>query len=87
MRELGDETENLHDEIATLARPLRELKGFGKVTLKPNESAWLTFIITPEMRSFKNKKLESVQEPGIFRITIGRSSLDQRLRATHSVKP
>lgn len=85
----GEETVQLylHDEIATLARPLRELKGFAKVTLKPSESKWLTFIITPEMRSFKNKNLESVQEPGIFRITIGRSSLDQRLRATLSVKP
>lgn len=85
----GEETVQLylHDEIATLARPLRELKGFAKVTLKPNESRWLTFTITPEMRSFKNKDLDTVQEPGIFRITIGRSSLDQRLRATLSVKP
>ncbi len=85
----GEETVQLylHDEIATLARPLRELKGFTKVTLKPNESRWLTFTITPEMRSFKNKDLDTVQEPGIFRVTIGRSSLDQRLRATLSVKP
>lgn len=85
----GEETLQLylHDEIATLSRPTHELKGFAKVKLKPNESQWITFTITPEMRSFRDSHLNLIQEPGDFRVTVGSSALDQKLRTILTIKP
>ena len=78
----GDEVVQLyiHDEVASMARPVTELKGFERVRLKPGEVKEVRFTVTPEALSLLDKDLKSVVEPGAFRIMIGSSSKDIRLR-------
>lgn len=78
----GDEVVQLyiHDELASVARPLMELKGFQRVHLRAGESKTLYFAITPDMLRMLDKDLHWVIEPGEFRIMIGGSSRDLRLK-------
>ncbi len=78
----GDEVVQLYlrDELSSVARPVRELKGFSRIHLKPGETAEVSFAITPRMLSMLNENLETVIEPGDFRIMIGASSKDIRQR-------
>lgn len=85
----GDEVVQLYirDELASVVRPLTELKGFQRVHLKPGEIKTITFKITPEKLSMLNKKMVRIVEPGDFRIMIGSSSKDIKLRGILNVKP
>ena len=85
----GDEVVQLYlrDELASVARPVMELKGFQRVHLKPGESRDMSFVITPELLTMLDKNLQPVIEAGDTRIMIGASSKDIRLRAILSVKP
>jgi beta-glucosidase len=78
----GDEVVQLYirDELSSLARPVRELKGFRRIHLRPGETKAVSFEITPEMLSMLDKDLKKVVEPGEFRLMIGASSKDIRLR-------
>lgn len=78
----GEEVVQLYirDVVASVARPVKELKGFQRIKLQPGESATLHFTITPEMLSMLDAGLHKVVEPGDFRIMIGSSSKDIRLR-------
>ncbi|HEY4209125.1 MAG TPA: glycoside hydrolase family 3 C-terminal domain-containing protein [Puia sp.] len=78
----GDEVVQLyiHDELASVARPVMELKGFQRVHLRAGESRELNFSITPDMLRMLDKDLHWVIEPGEFRIMIGASSRDLRLK-------
>ena len=79
----GDEVVQLYlrDELSSVARPVRELKGFQRIHLEPGETKQVSFSITPDMLSMLNENLETVIEPGDFRIMIGASSKDIRKRA------
>lgn len=79
----GDEVVQLYikDLYASVARPVMELKGFQRIHLKKGETKEVTFEITPELLSMLNKDLERVVEPGDFRLMIGASSNDIKLRA------
>jgi beta-glucosidase len=83
----GDEVIQLyiHDEVASVARPVTELKGFERIHLKPGETKEASFTITPEILSMLDKDLRPVVEPGDFRIMIGSSSKDIRLRGILTV--
>ena len=72
----GSETVQLylHDLVASVTRPVKELKDFQKIYLKPGESKELTFTIDKEKLSFYNQKLEWGAEPGDFRLMIGNAS-------------
>lgn len=70
----------LRDELASVARPLKELKSFQRVQLKPGESKQVEFTITPEMLTMFDVNMKQVIEPGAFRVMIGSSSVDIRLR-------
>ncbi|MFK7748464.1 MAG: glycoside hydrolase family 3 C-terminal domain-containing protein [Kordia sp.] len=85
----GDEVIQLYvkDEYASVARPIIELKGFQRIHLKKGETQEITFKLTPELFTMLNKKLERVIEPGDFRILIGTSSNDIRLRTVLTVNP
>lgn len=76
----------LRDELASVARPLKELKSFQRVHLKPDESKQLEFIITPEMLMMWDINMKQVIEPGAFRLMIGSSSVDIRLREIFHVE-
>jgi beta-glucosidase len=83
----GDEVVQfyLRDELASVARPVMELKGFQRISLMPGETKMVTFEINPEMLSMLQKDLIKVVEPGDFRIMIGASSKDIRQRAVLTV--
>ena len=84
----GDEVVQLYikDVLASVTRPVMELKGFQRIHLQAGETKDVTFEITPELLSMLDKDLNRVIEPGDFRVMIGASSMDLRLKGTVTVK-
>lgn len=66
----------IRDMVGSVTRPVKELKGFERVTLKAGESRKVSFSITTELLKYYNSNLEYVCEPGDFELMIGGSSLD-----------
>ena len=64
----------IRDLVASISRPVKELKGFEKIILKPGESKTVTFTITEDLLKFYNADLKQVSEPGTFEIMIGTNS-------------
>ncbi len=73
----GDEVVQLyiHDKVSSVTRPIKELKGFERVSLKPGETRTVRFTITPESLQMWNDKMHRVVEPGEFDIMTGNSSV------------
>jgi beta-glucosidase len=84
----GDEVVQLYirDELASVARPVIELKGFCRIHLNAGETKEVSFTVNPEMLSMLDIDLKKVVEPGDFRMMIGASSKDIRLRGIITVK-
>jgi len=84
----GDEVVQLylHDELASVARPVTSLEGFRRVHLRPGESREISFVITPELLSLLDRDLRPCVEPGSFAVMVGASSKDIRLRGNLSVR-
>ncbi len=76
----------LRDRVASLVRPVKELKDFKKIMLQPGESKIIEFIIDKDKLSFYNQQLDWVAEPGEFEIMIGSSSADIRLKTLIELK-
>jgi beta-glucosidase len=74
----GDEIVQLyiHDMVGSVARPVKELKGFRRIHLKAGESKKVDFSITPDLLKFYNNDLNYVAESGEFQIMIGPNSED-----------
>lgn len=74
----GVETVQLYirDIAASVVRPVKELKAFQQINLKPEEKKIVDFQITEEMLKFHNFKREYKAEPGEFQIMVGRNSED-----------
>jgi len=74
----GDEVVQMYirDKISSVTRPVKELKGFKRITLKPGETKTVTLSITPEKLQFYNINMERVVEPGEFEIMVGTSSVE-----------
>jgi len=64
----------IRDLVASITRPVKELKGFELVELKPNEQKKVTFRLTNNELGFFNNEGEFVLEPGAFKIFVGGSS-------------
>lgn len=64
----------IRDLHASVARPLKELKGFKKIYLEAGESKKIEFEITPEMLKIWDINMQYVAEPGLFRVFIGHDS-------------
>ena len=64
----------LQDVAASIVRPVKELKGFRKIALKPGESRTVHFTIDEGLLKFYNAKLQYVAEPGDFNVQIGLDS-------------
>ncbi|AZI20320.1 beta-glucosidase BglX [Chryseobacterium taklimakanense] len=64
----------IHDEFASVARPVKELKGFQLVNLKPGESKVLKFVLTDKEIGFYNNNGVFVVEPGSFKVMVGGNS-------------
>ncbi|HVX66578.1 MAG TPA: glycoside hydrolase family 3 C-terminal domain-containing protein [Bryobacteraceae bacterium] len=76
----------INDVIASVARPVKELKGFEKVALKPGETKTVRFTLTPAELSFLDQNLDRVVEPGTFKVMVGSSSSDIRLNGEFEVR-
>ncbi|HPE87799.1 MAG: glycoside hydrolase family 3 N-terminal domain-containing protein [Bacteroidales bacterium] len=79
----GDEVVQLyiHDPLATVVRPVKELKDFRRIYLEAGESREVEFFIPPEKLILYDQNLKKTVEPGLFRIFIGASSKDIRQQA------
>lgn len=64
----------VRDPVASIARPVKELKGFSRVTLKAGESRQVTFDITEKDLSYYDAEGRLVFEPGVFSIMLGHDS-------------
>ena len=73
------------DPYASIARPIKELKGFQKVTLKPGESRVVRFEIGPDQLKFINGDLKEVLESGQFDVQLGLDSRDVLQQSFHLV--
>ena len=78
----GDEVVQLYirDVVSSVTRPVKELKGFKRVTLEPGETARVGFEITPELLAFYDIDMLFRVEPGEFRLMVGSSSRDADLQ-------
>lgn len=76
----------IHDEVASVARPLKQLKGFQKLSLRPGESKEVKFTVNNEMLSFYDSDLNWIAEPGRFKLMVGSASDDIRLQTTITLR-
>jgi beta-glucosidase len=78
----GDEVAQLyvHDELASVARPVMQLEGFRRVQLEPGAEKVLSFTLSRRQLAMLDRDMRWIVEPGAFRIMVGGSSKDIRLR-------
>jgi beta-glucosidase len=74
----GDEVAQMyiHQRVASVTRPVMELRGFKRVTLKPGEKVTVELELTPDALSMLNEDMHRVVEPGTFDIMVGPSSAE-----------
>lgn len=75
----------IRDVVGSIARPVKELKGFQRLSLKAGETATATFTIDASKLKFYNYDLKEVVEPGEFDVMVGPNSRDLK-RATITVQ-
>jgi len=76
----GDEVVQLYirDMVASATRPVRELKGFERVTLEPGGSKTVSFVLGPKELGAYDREMKWAVEPGEFQIFVGNSSLAEK---------
>jgi beta-xylosidase len=74
----GDEVVQLylHDVVAQVARPVKQLAGFARVGLAPGEAADVTFRVHADRTAYPNRELERIVEPGDIEVMVGTSAAD-----------
>jgi beta-glucosidase len=74
----GDEVVQvyLRDDISSVTRPVKELAGFQRITLKPGETRQVEIAVRPEAFALWNREMKRVVEPGTFTIMVGPNSRD-----------
>ena len=84
----GDEVVQLYlrDVLASRARPVLELADFQRIQLAPGETRGIRFTLGPEQLKMLDAHLRPVVEPGTFRVLVGRSASDIRLRGELTVR-
>lgn len=84
----GEEVVQMYivDPVASIAQPVKKLKGFQKIFLKKGESKQVRFIITTEQLKFYNSDLKWIAEAGDFKVQIGTSSKDVKEASFKLVK-
>jgi hypothetical protein len=71
----------VRDLLASVVRPVKELKGFARVALRPGEQARVRFEVPTDMLCFTGMQGRRIVEPGELELQLGASSADIRLRA------
>jgi beta-glucosidase len=84
----GDEVVQLYvrDVLASVARPVAQLEGFARVHLAPGEKREIVFRLSRAELQMLDRDMRWIVEPGVFRIGVGSSSKDIRLRGDLTVK-
>ena len=74
----GDEVAQLYlrDAYSSVARPVKELKGFKRITLKPGEKKKVEFTLTEKELRFLDRHMDYVVEPGVFEVMVGTNSAE-----------
>jgi len=74
----GDEVVQLYirDEVSSVTRPVKELRGFRRLTIDPGRTERVEFTLGPDDLSFLNRDMRRVVEPGMFKIMVGGNSVD-----------
>jgi beta-glucosidase len=74
----GDEVVQLYirDVASSVTRPIKELKGFERVSLRAGEKRRVSFTLAPEQLGFYNREMRFVVEPGTFNVMVGTSSAE-----------
>jgi beta-glucosidase len=74
----GDEVVQLYirDDVSSVTRPVKELKGFARVTLAPGQQRTVNFTVTPAELQFYGMEMKRVVEPGTFTLMTGPNSVD-----------
>ncbi|HKG47617.1 MAG TPA: glycoside hydrolase family 3 N-terminal domain-containing protein [Pyrinomonadaceae bacterium] len=77
-RRAGDEVVQLYirDLVASMTRPVKELKGFQRMSLQPGEKRRVEFVLGAEQLGFWNREMRYVVEPGQFQLMVGANSVD-----------
>ncbi|PSR36118.1 MAG: beta-glucosidase [Sulfobacillus thermosulfidooxidans] len=75
----------LHDVVASVTRPVKELKGFARVTLEPGETRRVQVKIPMSALAFYDASMQYRVEPGQFDVMVGSSSTDSRLEGSFRV--
>jgi beta-glucosidase len=85
----GEETVQLylHEAVAPVSIPVKQLRGFQRVALAPGETKTVTFTLTPADLQLLDRDLHWVVVPGDFQIMVGKSSQDIPLQGTLRVTP
>ena len=83
----GDEVVQLYtrDAVSSVTTYEKNLRGFERVHLKPGESKTVTFTLTPDDLALVNREMKWVVEPGVFRVMVGSSSEDIRLKGEFEI--
>jgi beta-glucosidase len=84
----GDEVVQLYirDEVSSVTRPVKELRGFRRISIDPGKTEKVEFTLGPDELSFLNRDMRRVVEPGDFKIMAGGNSVDL-IETTLTVAP
>jgi beta-glucosidase len=84
---MGDEVVQLYvrDEYASMPRPVKELRGYQRINLMPNEQQTLTFHLPVDQLAFYDEDLKLCLEAGRILVMVGSSSEDIRLRGEFEI--
>lgn len=77
-RRAGDEVVQLYlrDEVGSVTRPVKELRGFRRIHLQPGETGTVAFTLTPDDLAFHGADMRRRVEPGRFAVFVGGNSVD-----------
>jgi beta-glucosidase len=83
----GDEVVQMYvrDDVASVTRPVRELRGFERITLEAGQRRTVSFTLRPEHLAFYDQRMRRVVEPGFFTVWVGTSSADEARPARFEV--
>ncbi len=85
----GDEVAQLyiHQRVASVTRPVKELRGFKRVSLEPGQKVTVDFTLTPEALSLIDINMNRVVEPGMFDLMVGANSAETTTIPLEVVNP
>jgi beta-glucosidase len=83
----GDEVVQLYlrDEVATVVRPVKELRGFRRIRIEPGETKRVRFELGPKDLAYPGPDMKPFVEPGDFKVMVGASSADVRVEGEFRV--